>query len=204
LDNAHEPQPEIKPGSSKRWSSKLALASLVLLGLGGLWLGFGRSDAATARAPVPSDVTPQVDPDSRPGSDTTTNESGQPRKSPSAGPTASEREQHERHPTTDEHVRIHNDNQMLSALNDATDIKSVARLRQLVEAWNRSHHQDPEKFGEAYTVIADCLEFPGEASRQKAQTFYDENRASTLRRHIRRHCALRDLSIGSPAPAPLE
>jgi hypothetical protein len=190
LDNAHEPQRETDPGSSTRWPPKLALAGLVVLGVGALWLALRRSDAVTAPAPVASDVTPRLDSDSIPTSDATTNRSGPSPRSPSAAPTASEREQHERHPITDEHVRIHNDNQMLSALNDATDIKNVARLRQLVEAWNRSHHEDPEKFGEAYTVIADCLEFPGEASREKAQTFYDENRASTLRRHIRRHCAL--------------
>ena len=77
---------------------------------------------------------------------------------------------------------------MLGALNDATDVKDPARLRQLVEAWKEKHHDDPEKYAEAYTVIADCLEFPGDESRAKAKRFYDENRASTLRRHIRRHC----------------
>jgi hypothetical protein len=191
LDTPRKTQPDPVGGrsSAPRFSPKLALVAAVVLGLGALWLGFARSDAAPADAPISNDVTPQSD-DS--GADPTATTAGiAPSRTPSSAvPAASGAEQRERHPLTDEHVRIQNDNQMLGALNDATDIKNVARLRQLVEAWNRAHHEDPEKFGEAYTVIADCLEFPGEASRAKGQRFYDENRASTLRRYIRRHCGL--------------
>jgi hypothetical protein len=192
LDNAQKPQTEPATGpSTPRFLPKLALAAVAVLGLAALWLSFGRSNAEGTGAPISSDVTPQSDTD---GPEATTNttspESGPPRTQASAGPDASGHEQRERHPLTPEHVRIQNDNQMLGALNDATDIKNVERLRQLVEAWNRAHHEDPEKFGEAYTVIADCLEFPGEASRAKGRRFYDDNRASTLRRYIRRHCKL--------------
>lgn len=156
-----------------------------------LW-SFGSRKPDATSAPEANAV------DTTPGSDTE-NAASPPATPPlpasSAGHAAAHADGHEPdedarhpHPITPEHVRIHNDNQMIGALNDATDVKDPARLRQLIEAWRAKHHDDPEKYAEAYTVIADCLEFPGDESRARARRFYDENRASTLRRHIRRHC----------------
>ncbi len=173
----------------RRWlhlAVLLAVAALLAL----WWFRSRKPDAASAPEASAADTTPQSD----------TEDAPRPRATPpspaSHAPLASAHtDDHEGdagdrhpHPITPEHVRIHNDNQMIGALNDATDVKDPARLRQLIDAWKAKHHDDPEKYAEAYTVIADCLEFPGDESRARARRFYDENRASTLRRHIRRHC----------------
>jgi type IV secretory pathway VirB10-like protein len=174
--------------SPRRWLSVAALLAFSVVVA--LWLFASRKPTATStREAAAGDETPKGDTDAIPRAPAT------PAPLTSAAKGASAQDEHaghdhdrHPHPITQEHVRIQNDNQMLGALNDATDVKDPARLRQLVEAWKAKHHDDPEKYAEAYTVIADCLEFPGDESRARAKRFYDENRASTLRRHIRRHC----------------
>jgi hypothetical protein len=176
------------PPSSSRWLSVAALLTLAVVAA--LWLFGSRTPAATSTPEATAgDETAKVDTDETPRAPMPPTL----RSAAAQGASADDEHaahDHDRHPhpITQEHVRIQNDNQMLGALNDATDVKDPARLRQLVEAWKEKHHDDPEKYAEAYTVIADCLEFPGDESRAKAKRFYDENRASTLRRHIRRHC----------------
>lgn len=172
----------------RRWLSVAAL--LGVTAVAALWLFDSRKPDATSAVEAAADKkTPESEGDGTPRARTT------PAPPSSTVPRARAHDEHaghdhdrHPHPITPEHVRIQNDNQMLGALNDATDLKDPARLRQLVEAWKAKHHDDPEKYAEAYTVIADCLEFPGDESRAKARRFYDENRASTLRRYIRRHC----------------
>jgi hypothetical protein len=41
---------------------------------------------------------------------------------------------------------------------------------------------------EGYALIADCLDDPGPASRIAGERYMKENRASTLRRFVERHC----------------
>lgn len=96
------------------------------------------------------------------------------------------------HPITPERLRIQHELQLISMLNDATDLGNVAQLRTLLDVYRREHRGDPHKMQQGYGIIADCLEFPGSASREAAQRFYDTERASTLRRYIRRTCFERD------------
>lgn len=183
----------VEPPLSKPTRSRRLLGAIALLGAAALALAlvllFGPRKPKTAdtRATIGADAIPESDTANTPARPTAPIGSNAARTLPSRareGPDEDRRP----HPITPEHVRIQNENQMLGALNDATDVKDVARLRQLVEVWKSKHDADPEKYAEAYTVIADCLELRNDESRAKARRFYDENRWSTLRRHIRRHC----------------
>lgn len=185
MDTPHE-SPAEKP-TTRRWFALAAVLAVLVTG----FFVFRSPEPQTESAPEataadavsPNDTTSAVEARPTPRAPTST-------AAVAAAPDEHEGHDHDRHPhpISPEHVRIQNDNQMLGALNDATDIKDPRRLRQLIEVWKERHDDDPEKYAEAYTVIADCLEFPGDESRAKARRFYDENRASTLRRHIRRHC----------------
>ena len=48
--------------------------------------------------------------------------------------------------------------------------------------------KDVDKNQLGYEIIADCIEFPGEASLAAAREFYDTERHSPLRRFVRRIC----------------
>jgi hypothetical protein len=92
------------------------------------------------------------------------------------------------HPITPAHVRIAHENQLIQQLNDALDLRDAARMRPLVEEYARDFPDDPNAMVAGYQRIADCLEEPGERAREAAQTYYDRERASTLRRYVRRVC----------------
>ena len=181
---AESPVP--KPLRSRRWLGAVAVLGVAAFAIV-LMFGSRAPEAASTRAVIDADDTPESDTANEPARPVKPASSGAARALPSGAHEEHDGDRHP-HPITPEHVRIQNDNQMIGALNDATDVKDVARLRQLVEVWKSKHDDDPEKYAEAYTVIADCLEFKSDEARAKARRFYDENRWSTLRRHIRRHC----------------
>ena len=68
------------------------------------------------------------------------------------------------------------------------DLRDGAKLRQLAARYRAQKFEDVDKLGEGYEIVADCLEHPGAASRAAAQAFFDRERGSILRRHVRRHC----------------
>jgi len=92
------------------------------------------------------------------------------------------------HPITPAHERIQLENQYIQALNDAMDLRDGAKLRRLAAQYRAQGFKDVDKLGEGYELVANCLEHPGEASRAAAQTFFDRERGSNLRRHLHRHC----------------
>ena len=92
------------------------------------------------------------------------------------------------HPITQEHETIQHQLQLVAALNDAFDRHDISSLRRLIERYREADPQDEHALRAGYERLADCLQYPGEASRASAQAYYDTERASTLRRYIRRAC----------------
>jgi hypothetical protein len=92
------------------------------------------------------------------------------------------------HPLTEERARIHHENRLIQSLNDAMDAQDPGSLRQVLADYRQSHPEDPHHLQEGYALIADCLDEPGPSSRVAAERYMKENRASTLRRFVERHC----------------
>src|SRR5262249_57087426 len=92
------------------------------------------------------------------------------------------------HPITPRHVRIQQENRLIGALNDAMNLSDGPELHALLDRYRAEFPEDPNGLQAGYQVIVQCLEHPGTASREAARRYYDEARASTLRRFVRRHC----------------
>lgn len=92
------------------------------------------------------------------------------------------------HPLDEAHARIDAENRLLQALNDAMSFRKVKEMRQLLVTYRQLDPQDIEKNQLGYEVIADCIEFPGDASLAAARDFYAAQRHSALRRFVRRIC----------------
>jgi len=124
-------------------------------------------------------------------------------KAPAAGPHLADAHEHVRneqardleydparhpHPLTEERARIHLENSLIQSLNDAMDSQDPDSLRQVLAGYRQSHPEDPHHLQGGYGLIADCLDEPGPASRAAGERYMKENRASTLRRFVERHC----------------
>ena len=93
------------------------------------------------------------------------------------------------HPITPAHLRIYRENNLLYQLNEAMDGREVSRLRGLIKVYRDEYPEDPHAMQGGYTLIADCIEFPGDpTTRASAQRYFSEEIASTLRRFVLRHC----------------
>jgi hypothetical protein len=92
------------------------------------------------------------------------------------------------HPLTPEHARLRRENALIGALNDALDLADPIRLRALVKQYRAAEPDDVHRLQAGYELLADCLEYPGAASRAAAEQYYRAERASTLRRFVRRIC----------------
>jgi hypothetical protein len=92
------------------------------------------------------------------------------------------------HPITAEHVRIQRELQLIQQLNDALDLRDPVQMRPLLADYAREYPDDPNAMRAGYERIADCLERPGESTRAAAQGYYERERASNLRRYVRRIC----------------
>jgi hypothetical protein len=91
------------------------------------------------------------------------------------------------HPITPEHARIFRENATIQALNDAMDDQDAATLRRFLARYRSEYPEDAQGLQQGYALIADCLEQqPGSAAA--AQRYFDEERGSSLRRFVRRHC----------------
>ena len=169
---------------------------LVALGLGA-WLLLTLLDdspkatmAAAGLEPMPPRAAPRLDHAAAP-------------KAPAGGPQLADAHEHAQseqapdleyepakhpHPLTDERARIHHENNLIQGLNDAMDSKDPDSLRQVLADYRQSHPEDPHHLQEGYALIADCLDEPGPASHAAGERYMKENRASTLRRFVERHC----------------
>lgn len=105
---------------------------------------------------------------------------------PEAEPSSAEAEHP--HPITPEHRRIFEENNRVGALNGAMDRGDFMALRRLNAAYGRDYPEDAHALSRAYDLIADCLEQRTPRAVDAARRFWLKNRASTLRRHVRRHC----------------
>jgi hypothetical protein len=92
------------------------------------------------------------------------------------------------HPITPQHERIFRENNLVGDLNGAMDVKDVAGMRRLLRQYREEYPEDSHLLQDGYAIIAECLERPGPALRARAQRYYDDVLASTLRRYVRRHC----------------
>jgi hypothetical protein len=89
---------------------------------------------------------------------------------------------------TPQHQRIFKENSILGTLNGAMDVGDVEALRQLNEQYQREFPDDPQQLQSGYSLIADCLDGRTDETRTRAQRYFDEQRGSTLRRYVKRHC----------------
>ena len=96
-------------------------------------------------------------------------------------------------PLSGERVRIQRELQLIAALNDALDRRDVSELRKLLKAYRAHDPRDEQGLQAGYQCLADCLEQPGAASSAAARVYYERERASVLRRYIRRTCLEREL-----------
>jgi len=92
------------------------------------------------------------------------------------------------HPLDDAHARIDATNRLLQALNDAMSFRKVKEMREMLADYRKLDPEDVDQNQLGYSVIADCIESPGEASLAAARAFYDTRRHSPLRRFVRRIC----------------
>jgi len=92
------------------------------------------------------------------------------------------------HPITDEHRHIRAINEVIQTLNDAMSIRDTKAMRAHVLEYEKLDPSDVDRSQLGYRLIADCIDYPGEASLAAARTFYANERHSPLRRFIRRIC----------------
>ena len=92
------------------------------------------------------------------------------------------------HPITPQHQRIFAENRIAFALDDATDAKDVAVMKDLLAQYRRDFPEDQWQLQSGYAVIIECLEHPGSASRQAAERWLDQNNGSTVKRSVLRNC----------------
>jgi hypothetical protein len=92
------------------------------------------------------------------------------------------------HPITPEHERIFRENNLVAALNLAVDLQDAVRIRELVVRYRAEYPEDDHVLQDGYEIIADCLEDLDEATRARAQRFWETQIRSQTRRYVRRHC----------------
>jgi hypothetical protein len=92
------------------------------------------------------------------------------------------------HPISAQHQRLFAENRIAFALDDATDAKDVAAMKELLAQYRREFPEDQWQLQGGYAVIIDCLEHPGPASRQAAERWLDQNNGSTVKRSVLRNC----------------
>jgi hypothetical protein len=92
------------------------------------------------------------------------------------------------HPLDEARARIDGENRLLQALNDAMSFRKTKQMREMLVTYRKLDPLDIDKNQLGYSIIADCIEFPGEASLAAARAFYDTQRHSPLRRFVRRIC----------------
>lgn len=91
------------------------------------------------------------------------------------------------HPITAQHQRITRENHLIQTLNDAMDSQDPRALRDALKSYRAEFPEDAQGMQSGYELIANCLEH-GPVFREQAKRYFDEERGSSLRRFVRRHC----------------
>jgi hypothetical protein len=92
------------------------------------------------------------------------------------------------HAITPQHQRIFEENSRISAMNYAMDRGDFTALRRLNSEYRKDYPEDADVLKEGYDLIADCLEQRTPRAVAAARRFWQAERASGLRRYVRRHC----------------
>jgi len=92
------------------------------------------------------------------------------------------------HPITPAHRRIFRENALLAELNGALDAGDAVGLRRVAAQYRAEFPEDPQELQAGYALIADCLDGATADARARAARYLAEERASLLRRYVRRHC----------------
>jgi hypothetical protein len=92
------------------------------------------------------------------------------------------------HPITPEHRRLYRENALISGLHDAMDAGDAAAMRRLLKEYKAEYPEDDQKLQSGFELLADCLPHPSAETRTRAQRYWEEERASTVRRYVRRLC----------------
>jgi hypothetical protein len=92
------------------------------------------------------------------------------------------------HPITPRHRRIFEENNRLGAMDGAMDQGDFVALRRMNAQYRKDYPEDDHDLQEGYDRIADCLEERTPQTIEAGRRFWQTHRASTLRRHVRRHC----------------
>jgi hypothetical protein len=92
------------------------------------------------------------------------------------------------HPITPDHERLFAENKLFAAISAAMDRRDTMTMRRLLEEYEDDYPEDAQLLQRGFNVIADCIDHPGPASTAAAQAYFSANKASILRRHVRRHC----------------
>ena len=77
------------------------------------------------------------------------------------------------------HRRIYAENGLIESLNGAMDVKDAAGLRRLLEKYRRDYPEDEWELQGGYTVVADCLDHPGDPRGRRRNP---GSKATTARR----------------------
>lgn len=171
---------------------KLALAAGILLMLAGV--AWPVSHASLDHLVIEPEVTRW---DVAPPEAAQVTQSVRPRSAPVAAPVAHEKlsEDKHPHPFTPEREALQHELRIVGALQDALDLEDVPALRTLIDRYRAHVPADENKLAEGYARLADCLEvdhdqreLEHDSVRAAALAYYENERASTLRRYIRRIC----------------
>lgn len=93
------------------------------------------------------------------------------------------------HPITPQHRRIFRENALVSGLHDALDALDAVALRRLLREYRDEYPEDEQQLQRGFELLAECLEHRDSADvRAQARAYWETERASTLRRHVRRVC----------------
>ena len=93
------------------------------------------------------------------------------------------------HPITAEHLRMYRDVDLLDAAWRALEHGDFAQARATLAQHAREYpNAAGDDLQDGLTILADCMQRPTAATRERAQRFYDEQTQSMARRRIRRAC----------------
>jgi hypothetical protein len=92
------------------------------------------------------------------------------------------------HPITPQHQRIFRENSLIGALNGAMDARDFEAIRRLNEQYKTEYPEDAQLLQPGYDLIAECLQQRTPENRARAERYFNEELASTLRRYVRRYC----------------
>jgi hypothetical protein len=92
------------------------------------------------------------------------------------------------HPMVEKRLWLNEQNELIRRADDAMSMKRPAVLREVLAEYRAHDPNDVSRLQTGYALIADCMDTPGPESRARAERFVVEQRASTLRRFVRRYC----------------